>query len=247
MSVLRQLGALRQPSFLHLVTSRLWNKLPVVTLNFRLFEAHQEEKSKPISRYPIPYKKDLPFDIVELMEEIEKKTGFLPNVFKVLSYRPLEFRAFFAYYNAIYNKATGQLSRADKELIIVVTSLVDRSLYHVVVHSAWYRVYSKNPVLSDQVCVNWRKSDLPAREKAMLEFALAVSRADDITDDHFKKLEVYGFSREDAWDIAAISSFYAMANRLAHFIKLIPNKEFYLMGRTSDVKDMESELAAPKV
>ncbi|XP_040142002.1 uncharacterized protein LOC120889850 [Ictidomys tridecemlineatus] len=237
MSVLRCLGALRQPSFLRLVTSRVWNRLPVVTLNLRLFEAQQEEKSKPISRYPIPYKKDLPFDIVELMEEIEKKTGFLPNVLKVLSYRPLEFRAFFAYYNAIYNKTTGQLSRADKELIIVVTSLVNRSLYHVVVHGAWYRVYSKNPVLSDQVCVNWRKSDLPAREKAMLEFALAVSRADDITDDHFKKLEIYGFSREDAWDIAAISSFYAMANRLAHFIKLVPNKEFYFMGRTSDHRE----------
>ncbi|XP_046309821.1 uncharacterized protein LOC124098911 [Marmota monax] len=200
-------------------------------------KAQQEEKSKPISRYPIPYKKDLPFDIVELMEEIEKKTGFLPNILKVLSYWPLEFRAFFAYYNAICNKTTGQLSRADKELIIVVTSLVNRSLYHVVVHSAWYRVYSKNPVLSDQVCMNWRKSDLPAPEKAMLEFALAVSQADDITDDHFKKLEIYGFSREDAWDIAAISSFYAMANRLAHFIKLVPNKEFYFMGRTSDHRE----------
>ncbi|XP_059869359.1 uncharacterized protein [Delphinus delphis] len=98
-----------------------------------------------------------------------------------------------------------------------------------------------------QVCVNWRKSDLPAWEKAMLEFALAISRADDITDDHFKKLEVHGFNQEDAWDIAAISAFYAMSNCLAHFVSLVPNKEFYLMGRTNDVKDIRSEPAAPKV
>lgn len=98
-----------------------------------------------------------------------------------------------------------------------------------------------------QVCVNWRKSDLPAREKAMLEFALAISRADDITDDHFRKLEVHGFNREDAWDIATISAFYAMSNCLANFVSLVPNKEFYLMGRTSDVKDIKSDSAAPKV
>ncbi|XP_050011839.1 uncharacterized protein [Alexandromys fortis] len=121
-----------------------------MTLNSYFFEDEKEENSKPIGRYPIPYKKDLPFDIVELMEEMERKTGFLPNVFKVLSYRPLEFRAFFAYYNAIYNKETGRLSKADKELIIVVTSLGDKCLYSVVVHSAMYRVYSKNPGLSDQ-------------------------------------------------------------------------------------------------
>ncbi|XP_019584710.1 uncharacterized protein LOC109446079 [Rhinolophus sinicus] len=247
MPVLRNLGVLRPLSVLCLVTNRFWKKLPVVTLNLRLYETQQEEKFKPISRYPIPYKKDLPFDIVELMEEIENKRGFLPNIFKMLSYRPLEFRAFFAYYNIIFNKETGQLSKADKELIIVVISLASRCPYSVVVHSAQYRVYSKNPVLADQVCVNWRKSDLPAREKAMLEFALAVSRADDITDDHFRKLEVHGFNREDAWDIATISAFYAMSNCLANFVSLVPNKEFYLMGRTSDVKDIKSDPAAPKV
>ncbi|XP_077917594.1 uncharacterized protein LOC144380039 [Halichoerus grypus] len=107
MSVLRCFGALRPQSRLHPVTNSFWEKLPVVILNLRFYETQQEEKSKPISRYPTPYKKDLPFDIVELMEEVEKKTGFLPNVFKALSHRPLEFRAFFAYYNAIYNKETG--------------------------------------------------------------------------------------------------------------------------------------------
>ncbi|TKC41705.1 hypothetical protein EI555_005006, partial [Monodon monoceros] len=152
---------------------------------------------------------------------------FYQMYFKVLSHRPLEFRAFFADYNAICNKETGQLCQADKELIIVVTSLANRCSYSVVVHTAWYRVFSKKP--------------------AMLEFALAISRADDITDDHFKKFEVHGFNQEDAWDIAAISAFYAMSNRLAHFINLVPNKEFYLMGRSNDVKDIRSERAAPKV
>ncbi|XP_059110257.1 uncharacterized protein LOC131903599 isoform X1 [Peromyscus eremicus] len=246
MFVLQRLGVLWQPS-LHLLTSKVWKKWPVMTLNSYFFEDEKEENSKPIGRYPVPYKKDLPFDIVELMEEMKRTTGFLPNVFKVLSYRPSEFRAFFAYYNAIYNKETGQLSKADKELIIVVTSLGERCLYSVVVHSALYRVYSKNPGLSDQVCINWKKSDLPAREKAMVEFALAVSQADDITDDHFKKLEMHGFNREDAWDIATITAFYAMANRLVHFIDIIPNKGYYSLGRNSETKQIESELTAPKV
>ncbi|XP_074217957.1 DDB1- and CUL4-associated factor 10 isoform X2 [Camelus bactrianus] len=113
--------------------------------------------------------------VVRGLGVVRQLTGFLPNIFQVLPYRPLEFRAFFSYYNAICNKETGQLSRADKELIIVKTSLANRCPYSVAVHSARYRVFLKNPVLSDQVCVNWRKSDLPAREKAMLEFALAVS------------------------------------------------------------------------
>ncbi|XP_012975022.2 uncharacterized protein LOC101832299 [Mesocricetus auratus] len=246
MSVLRLLGVLRQPS-LHLLTSKVWNKLPVMTLNSFLFEDEKEENSKPIGRYPVPYKKDLPFDIVELMEEMEKTTGFLPNVFKVLAYRPLEFRAYFAYFNAIYNKETGRLSKADKELIIIVISLDVRCLYSVVVHSALYRLYSKNPVLSEQVCINWRKSDLPPREKAMVEFALAISQADDITDDHFKKLEMHGFNRDDAWDIATITAFYAMANRLIHFIDITPNKGYYSLGRNNDNKQTENEFTAPKV
>nr|XP_044986256.1 uncharacterized protein LOC123453326 [Jaculus jaculus] len=177
---------------------------------------------------------------------LRTRIGFLPNIFKVLSHRPSEFRAFSACYNAIYNKETGQLSKTDKELIIVVTSLPGKCLYNVVVHSALYRVYSKDPVLSDQVCINWRKSDLPAREKAMLEFALAVTQVEEITDDHFTKLQVHGFSREDAWDIATIAAFYAMANRLAHFISIIPNREFYTVGRTSSANNKKNELDSPQ-
>ncbi|XP_048192992.1 uncharacterized protein LOC125344496 isoform X1 [Perognathus longimembris pacificus] len=245
MSMLRLLGVLRQQTLLGLLRSRIGKKLPEMTLNVRLYWDQKEKRFQPIGRYPIPYKKDLPFDMVELMEEVEKTIGFLPNTFKVLSYRPVEFRAFFAYYNAIINKETGKLSRADKELIIVVTSLANNCLYSVIVHSAKHRVFSKDPELSDQVCVNWRKSNLPAREKAMLEFALAVSQGDDITDDHFTKLEVHGFNREDAWDIASISAFYAMVNRFVNFVNLIPNKEFYSMGRTSDSNDIMSDLTGP--
>nr|XP_056704919.1 uncharacterized protein LOC130476929 [Euleptes europaea] len=186
---------------------------------------------KPVGRYPIPNKKDLPYDIVELMEEVEVKTGFLPNVFKAMSHRPTEFRAFFAYYNAIINKETGNLSKADKELIIVATSIVNRCPYCVIAHGALHRIYSKKPTLADQVTVNWKLADLSARDLAMLEFALAVCRAENITEEHFQKLKAHGFDREDAWDIAAISAFFAMSNRMAHFLDLRPNQEFYTMGR----------------
>ncbi|XP_035753741.1 uncharacterized protein LOC104129515 [Egretta garzetta] len=192
----------------------------------------EESAARTVGRYPVPNKKDMPYDIVELMEEVEMKTGFLPNVFKAMSHRPAEFRAFFAYYNAIMNKDTGRLSKADKELIIVATSAVNRCPYCVVAHGALHRIYSKQPALADQVIVNWKLADLSDRDLAMLEFALAVCRADNITEEHFQKLERHGFDREDAWDIGMISAFFAMSNRIAHYIDLRPNKEFYTMGRT---------------
>ncbi|XP_005913462.1 uncharacterized protein si:ch211-175m2.5 [Haplochromis burtoni] len=184
-----------------------------------------------ISRYPIPYKKDLPYDIVELMEEVESKGGFLPNVFKVLSHRPAEFRAFFAYYNELMNKDTGRLTKADRELIVVATSIYNRCLYCVVSHGALHRIYSKNPTLCDQVIVNYENADLAPRERAMLDFAMAVCRCDTITEQHFKSLEEAGFDREDAWDIAAIAAFFAMSNRLAHLTDMRPNLEFFNLGR----------------
>ncbi|XP_067903545.1 uncharacterized protein si:ch211-175m2.5 isoform X1 [Heterodontus francisci] len=192
---------------------------------------------RPIGRYPVPYKKDLPYDIVELMEEVETKSGFLPNIFKVLSYRPAEFRVFFAYYNALMNKETGNLSKADRELIIVATSANNHCPYCVIAHSALHRLYSKNPILADQVVVNRQLADLDNRQRAMLDFALAVSNAENISEGHLKKLEMHGFDREDAWDIAMITAFFAMSNRLAHFIDLRPNEEFYTLGRLPRVKD----------
>ncbi|KAM3612002.1 uncharacterized protein V6R79_000811 [Siganus canaliculatus] len=184
-----------------------------------------------ISRYPVPNKKDLPFDILELMEEVESKGGFLPNVFKALSHRPGEFRAFFAYYNELMNKETGRLTKADRELIVVATSIYNKCLYCVVAHSALHRIYSKKPTLSDQVIVNYENAELSPRERAMLDFALAVCRSDTITEKHFQSLEEVGFDREDAWDIGAIAAFFAMSNRLAHVTDMRPNVEFYNMGR----------------
>ncbi|XP_010724559.1 uncharacterized protein LOC104915377 [Meleagris gallopavo] len=205
---------------------------PHVAAQRHAYSTTDDSSVRPIGRYPVPNKKDMPYDIVELMEEVEVKTGFLPNVFKAMSHRPAEFRAFFAYYNAIMNKETGRLSKADKELIIVATSAVNRCPYCVVAHGALHRIYSKQPTLADQVVVNWKLADLSGRDLAMLEFALAVCRADNITEEHFQKLEAHGFDREDAWDIATIAAFFAMSNRIAHFVDLRPNKEFYNMGRT---------------
>ncbi|XP_053284717.1 uncharacterized protein si:ch211-175m2.5 [Pleuronectes platessa] len=192
-----------------------------------------------ISRYPVPNKKDLPYDIVELMEEVESKGGFLPNVFKVLSHRPAEFRAFFTYYNELMNKETGSLTKADRELIVVATSIHNKCLYCVVSHSALHRIFSKKPTLSDQVITNYENAELGPRERAMLDFAMAVCRSDTITEQHFQSLEEVGFDHEDAWDIAAIAAFFAMSNRLAHLTDMRPNPEFYNMGRVPKDKSKE--------
>ncbi|XP_077434704.1 uncharacterized protein LOC144059459 isoform X1 [Vanacampus margaritifer] len=217
---------------------RLTKRTEETAAGARPFSSDPPER---ISRYPIPYKKDLPYDIVELMEELESKGGFLPNVFKVLSHRPAEFRAFFSYYNELMSKETGGLTKADRELIVVATSIYNKCLYCVVSHSALHRIYSKNPTLSDQVVVNYENADLPPRERAMLDFAMAVCRADTITEQHFKSLEEVGFDREDAWDIAAIAAFFAMSNRLAHLTDMRPNKEFYNLGRIPRDKNKEKE------
>ncbi|XP_019410770.1 PREDICTED: uncharacterized protein LOC109323580 [Crocodylus porosus] len=224
------------PALPHLLLGGLQGRVQAVAAS-HAYSTQEENPTRPIGRYSIPNKKDMPFDIVELMEEVERKTGFLPNVFKVMSHRPEEFRAFFAYYNAIMNKETGRLSKADKELIIVATSMINRCPYCVTAHGALHRIYSKKPTLADQVGVNWKLADLSDREKAMLEFAVAVSHAENITEEHFQKLEAHGFDREDAWDIGTITAFFAMSNRIAHFTDLRPNQEFYTMGRIPKEKE----------
>lgn len=201
----------------------------------------QSEGHKPISHYPVPFKKDLPYDIVEIMEEVEKKGGFLPNVFKVMARRPNEFRAFFTYYDVLMNKESGNLSKADKELIVVATSAHNNCIYCVTAHSALHRIYSKNKTLADQVIVNPEQADLSPRDHAMLEFALAVAKPENITEEHFIKLEKHGFDREDAWDIAMITAFFAMSNRIAHVTDLQPNEEFCTLGRVPREKLGESK------
>nr|XP_055034373.1 uncharacterized protein LOC129422461 isoform X2 [Misgurnus anguillicaudatus] len=196
---------------------------------------YSSSSTEGISRYPVPNKKNLPFDIVELMEEVEEK---------VLSHRPAEFRAFFSYYNALMNKETGGLSKADRELIVVATSAHNHCLYCVVAHSALHRIYSKKPMLADQVTVNYKVAELTARERAMLDFALAVCRSETTTEEHFSTLETHGFDREDIWDIAAIAAFFAMSNRLAHLTDMRPNTEFYSMGRVPKDKAKKSDGSA---
>ncbi|XP_051514603.1 uncharacterized protein LOC127418194 [Myxocyprinus asiaticus] len=217
------------------LASKVCQKIPAAHTRF------SSSSSEGISRYPVPNRKNLPFDIVELMEEVEQKGGFLPNVFKVLAHRPAEFRAFFSYYNALMNKESGGLSKADRELIVVATSAYNHCLYCVVSHSALHRIYSKNPMLADQVVVNYKVAELTSRERAMLDFAMTVCRSETINEDHFSTLDTHGFDREDVWDIAAIAAFFAMSNRLAHLTDMRPNAEFYEMGRVPRDKAKASD------
>ncbi len=187
---------------------------------------------KPVSRYPVPALADLPDDVRMRIVAVQEKAGFVPNVFVALAHRPAEFRAFFAYHDALMDKETGSLTKADREMIVTATSARNRCLYCVVAHGALVRVYSKNPLLADQVAVNHRKADLDERQKAMLDFAIKVCLASDTVGeaDH-ALLHEHGFDDEDIWDIAAITAFFGLSNRVANVAGMRPNDEFYLMGR----------------
>jgi uncharacterized peroxidase-related enzyme len=191
----------------------------------------------PISRYPVPKLEDLPDDIRARILAVQEKAGFVPNVFVTLAHRPDEFRAFFAYHDALMEKEGGGLSKADREMIVVATSSANDCLYCIVAHGALLRIYSKNPLVADQVAANYRKADIPPRQKAMLAFAVKVATASsDVDDADFDALRAHGFSDEDAWDIAAIAAFFGLSNRMANVIRMRPNDEFYLMGRVPRVK-----------
>jgi uncharacterized peroxidase-related enzyme len=184
-----------------------------------------------ISRFPVPALADLPQDVRDRIVEVQAKAGFVPNVFLVLAHRPEEFRAFFAYHDALMLKDSG-LSKADRELIVVTTSGANDCLYCVVAHGAILRIYDKHPFIADQVAVNHRRAELTPRRRAMLDFALKVAlRSSEIDEADYATLRLHGFSDEDAWDIAAIAAFFAMSNRLANMTAMRPNDEFYLMGR----------------
>ena len=186
-----------------------------------------------ISRYPVPQLADLPDDIRARILEVQEKAGFVPNVFITLAHRPDEFRAFFAYHDALMLKEGG-LSKAEREMIVVATSGANDCLYCIVAHGAILRIYAKHPLIADQVAVNYRKADITARQKAMLAFAMKVAlRSVEIEDADFAALREHGFSDEDIWDIGAIAAFFALSNRMANLIAMRPNDEFYTMGRTS--------------
>ena len=185
-----------------------------------------------ISRYPVPKLEDLPEDIRARMLEVQEKAGFIPNVFLTLAYRPDEFRAFFAYHDALMLRESG-LSKAEKEMIVVATSGANDCLYCIVAHGAILRVYAKDPRVADQVAVNYRKADISDRQKAMLEFALKVAlSSSELVESDFDRLRAHGFSDDDIWDIGAIAAFFALSNRMANLIAMRPNDEFYLLGRS---------------
>ncbi|MDR6861482.1 peroxidase-related enzyme [Variovorax guangxiensis] len=189
------------------------------------------------SRYPLAELKDLPEDIRAKVLEVQEKAGFVPNVFLALARRPAEWRAFFAYHDALMLKEDGSLTQGEREMIVTASSAANRCLYCVVAHGALLRIYEKKPLVADQVAVNWRKADITPRQYAMLEFATKVNeRSHEIDDSDFPPLHAHGFSDEDIWDIAAITAFFGLSNRMASFSGMQPNAEFYLLGRVPKAK-----------
>jgi uncharacterized peroxidase-related enzyme len=185
----------------------------------------------PVSRFPVPAIDRLPDDIRTRLLAVQEKSGFVPNVFLTLAYRPDEFRAFFAYHDALMDK-DGGLSKAEREMIVVATSNANQCQYCVIAHGAILRIRAKNPLIADQIAVNYRKADITPRQRAMLDFAMKVSlEAGKVSEADFTELAGHGFSSDDVWDIAAIAAFFALSNRMANVTAMRPNDEFYLMGR----------------
>jgi uncharacterized peroxidase-related enzyme len=188
-------------------------------------------KALAVSRFPVPDVADMPDDIRNRILAVQEKSGFIPNVFLVLAHRPEEFRAFFAYHDALMEKP-GNLTKAEREMIVVATSNLNQCQYCVVAHGAILRIRAKDPLIADQVAVNYRKADITDRQKAMLDFAVRVStEAQKVSESDFATLKSHGFTEEDIWDIAAISAFFGLSNRLANVTSMRPNSEFYAMGR----------------
>jgi uncharacterized peroxidase-related enzyme len=185
----------------------------------------------PISRFPVPRLDELPADMRERIEAVAEKTGFVPNVFLALAHRPDEWRAFIAYHDAVMERESG-LTAAEKELIVVATSAANDCLYCVVAHGAVARIRTKNRLIADQVAVDWRKADVDDRQRAMLAFAVKLAtKPAEVTEDDLEALRDQGLDDDDIWDIGAITSLFALSNRMAHLTAMRPNDEFYLMGR----------------
>ena len=189
-------------------------------------------RTPPVSRFPVPPRTDLPGDLQDRFAEVEERSGFLPNVFAALAWRPAEARAFFDLHDALMDKETPGLSKADRELIVVATSAANDCLYCVIAHGAIARIRTRDPYLADQVAVDWRKARLPDRMRAVLEVAvrLAVTPVE-VTAADLTALREHGLSQDDVWDVGAIVSLFALSNRLAHWAAIPPNDEFFLLGR----------------
>ena len=191
-------------------------------------------------RFPVPVLDELPEDIRKRIDAVSEKSGFVPNVFSVLAHRPDEFRAFFAYHDALMEKDSG-LSKGEREMIVVVTSAMNNCLYCVVAHGAIVRIREKNPRLADQLATDYTRADITERQMAMLDFAsLVADQAAQVTDDDLEALRDHGFSMDDIWDIGAVAAFFALSNRMAGLTDMLPNDEFYAMGR-------EPKSAGPKL
>ena len=191
-------------------------------------------------RYPAPTLDSLPDDIRTKLLAVQEKAGFVPNVFLTLARRPDEFRAFVIYHDAIMLKEPSHpngLTKADREMIVVATSSANSCLYCVVSHGALLRIYEKKPLIADQVAANYKKADITARQRAMLDFAMKVSLdSANISADDYAALHAAGFTDEDAWDIGSVAAFFALSNRMANVSGMMPNTEFYLMGRVAKIK-----------
>lgn len=185
-----------------------------------------------MSRFPIPDRADLPADMRARIEDVEEKSGFVPNVFLALAHRPDEWRAFFGYHDALMDKETPALTRADRELIVVATSAENHCLYCVVAHGAIARIRARDPHIADQVATDWRRAPLDDRQRAIIEVAVRfATELWTVGDEHLDALRQLGLTDEDVWDVGAIAAFFAMSNRLVHLTATMPNEEFYLLGR----------------
>jgi uncharacterized peroxidase-related enzyme len=188
--------------------------------------------SATISRFTVPDRADLPADLADRVAEVEAKSGFVPNIFLALAHRPDEWRAFFAYHDALMDKETPGLTKADREIIVVATSAENHCLYCVVAHGAIARIRAHNPRIADQVATDWRKAELDDRQRSVVEFAVRLAVEPwTFTVEHLAGLREHGLTDDDVWDVGSISALFAMSNRLVHLAGTMPNEEFYLMGR----------------
>ena len=190
-----------------------------------------------MNRYPAPDINNLPEDIRVKILEVQEKAGFVPQVFLTLARRPAEWRAFFAYHDALMLREDSGLSKGEREMIVTTTSAANHCLYCVVAHGAILRIYEKKPLVADQVAVNYRKADISPRQRAILDFAMKVClHSDEVEEADFPALHAHGLNDEDIWDIASITAFFGLSNRMASFSNMLPNPEFYLMGRVPKEK-----------